>query len=200
MKFILGKKIEMTQMFDEKGNVIPVTLIEAGPCFVTQVKKNEKDKYEAVQVGFEELKAKKVKKPQKNTPYRYIKEFKEGVDFSKYNVGDKIDVSVFEENGEVSVSGISKGKGFQGGMKRWGFGGKPHTHGMKHEERAMGSVASGVNNRGRITPGKKMPGRMGNERNTIINLKIAKIDKEHNILAIRGAVPGKKGALLEIIG
>lgn len=197
MKFILGKKIEMTQMFDERGNVIPVTLVEAGPCFVTQVKKNEKDKYEAIQVGFEELKKSKIKKTNKRSPYRHIKEFKIGN--SKYNIGDKIDVSIFEENEKVRVSGVSKGKGFQGGVKRWGFGGKPHTHGMKHEERAMGSVASGVYNRGRITPGKKMPGRMGNERNTIINLKVAKIDKENNILAIKGAVPGKRGTLLEIV-
>lgn len=187
----------MTQMFDEKGNVIPVTLVEAGPCIVTQVKKSEKDKYEAVQIGFEELGKKRIKKANAKKPYRHIKEFKGNME---YNVGDKIDVSIFNDNDKIRVSGISKGKGFQGGVKRWGFGGKPHTHGAKHEERGMGSVASGVNNRGRITPGKKMPGRMGNERNTIINLKIAKIDKENNILAIKGAVPGRKGALLEIIG
>lgn len=198
MKFILGKKIEMTQMFDEKGNVIPVTLVEAGPCIVTQVKKNEKDKYEAIQVGFEELGKKRISKVNKKSPYRHKKEFRGEIDVSKYNIGDKIDVSIFTENETIQVSGISKGKGFQGGVKRWGFGGKPHTHGAKHEERGMGSVASGVNNRGRITPGKKMPGRMGNERNTIINLKIAKVDLVNNILAIRGAVPGKRGALLEI--
>ncbi len=190
----------MTQIFDEKGNAVPCTLVSAGPCYITQIKKNDKDKYEAVQIGFEELKAKKIKKTQKKKPYRHIKEFRKGADISKYNTGDKIDVSSFGENDIVMVSGISKGKGFQGGVRRWGFGGKPHSHGMKHEERAMGTVASGIPNRGRITPGRKMPGRMGNERVSVKNLRIMKIDKENNLMVIKGAIPGRKGTLLEIRG
>lgn len=196
MKFILGKKIEMSQIFDEKGNVIPVTLIKAGPCYVTQVKTKEKDKYESVQIGFEKLKEKKVKKPQKDRPYRYLREFKD--DASKYKVKDKIDVSVFREGNMVKISGISKGKGFAGGVKRWGFHGKSATHGTKHEERTIGSVGSAFPQR--VIKGKKMPGRMGAERVTVKNLKVVKVDVENNILAVKGAIPGHRGTLLEIRG
>ena len=196
MKFILGKKIEMTQIFDEKGNVIPVTLISAGPCFITQVKKNEKDKYEAIQIGFESLKEKKIRKTNKTKPYRFLKEFKGDIDSSKYNEGDKIDVSIFSEGENVRISGISKGKGFAGAVKRHGFGGKPATHGMKHEENTVGSV--GPSYPQRVIKGRRMPGHMGVERITVKNLKIAKIDLENNLLAIKGAVPGRRGTLLEI--
>jgi len=188
MKFILGKKIEMSQIFDEKGNVIPVTLIEAGPCYVTQIKEG------SVQIGFEKLKEKKVKKPQKDRPYRYFKEFKN--DVSKLKVKDKIDVSVFQEGDKVKISGISKGKGFAGGVKKWGFHGKSATHGTKHEERTIGSVGSAFPQR--VIKGKKMPGRMGTERITVKNLKVAKIDVENNIIMIKGAIPGHRGTLLEI--
>ena len=135
MKFILGKKIEMSQIFDKEGKVVPVTLIGAGPCFVTQVKIKEKDGYEALQIGFEKLK--KVKKSQKKAPYRYLREF-EG-DVSKIKEGDKIDASLFEEGEKVKVSAVSKGKGFAGGVKRWGFHGRSASHGTKHEERTIGS-------------------------------------------------------------
>jgi len=194
MKFILGKKIEMSQIFDEKGNVIPVTLVKAGPCYVTQIKTNEKDKYESVQIGLEKIEDKKVKKSKKKKPYRYLKEFK--AEDTKLKAGDKIDVSIFEEGDIVKVSGTSKGKGFAGAVKKWGFHGKPATHGTKHEERTIGSVGSAFPQR--VIKGKKMPGRMGTERITVKNLKIAKVDIENNIIMIKGAVPGHRGTLLEI--
>jgi len=206
--FILGKKIEMSQIFDEKGNVIPVTLVEAGPCFIVQIKTKEprstadgglrgkKDGYDAVQIGFEGLKEKKIKKPQKNKPYRYLKEFK--TDVSKYKIGDKIDVSVFKEGDKIKISSISKGKGFAGAVKRWGFHGRGASHGVKHEERTIGST--GCRFPQRVIKGKKMPGRDGSQRITIKNLKIVKIDPEKNLLAIKGAVPGRRGTLLEIRG
>jgi len=191
MKFILGKKIEMTQMFDEKKNVVPVTLIEAGPCFVLQVKTKEKDGYEAIQIGFEKLKEKKVKKPAKGKPYKYVREFE-----GEGKLGDQIDLSVFEEGEKVMVSSISKGKGYAGAVKKWGFHGRNASHGVKHEERTLGSIGSAFPQR--VIKGKKMPGRMGTERVTIKGLKIAKIDLKNNIIAIKGAVPGRRGTLLEI--
>jgi len=199
MKFIFGKKIEMSQIFDEKGNVIPVTLIKAGPCYITQIKTKEKDKYESVQIGFEKLKDKKIKKSQKSKPYRYLKEFRNKELKSKdqeLKVGDKIDVSTFKEGDKVKISGISKGKGFAGAVKKWGFHGKPATHGTKHEERTIGSIGSAFPQR--VIKGKKMPGRMGTERITVKNLKVAKIDVENNIIMIKGAIPGRRGTLLEI--
>jgi len=195
MKFILGKKIEMSQMFDEKGNVIPVTLIEAGPCYVTQVKTKEKDGYEAVQLGFLNLKKKKVKKPQKDRPYKYLKEFR--VSNLKLNVGEKIDVSVFKEGDLVKVSGTSKGKGFAGAVKKWHFKGRSPTHGTKHEEKSIGSI--GCRFPQRVIKGKKMPGRMGTERVTVKNLKVVKIDPVENLLVLKGAVPGCRSAILEIV-
>jgi large subunit ribosomal protein L3 len=193
MKFILGTKIKMSQMFDEKGNVVPVTLIEAGPCKVLQIKTKEKDGYPAVQVGFQK-KTKKIKKNEKGKEFKYLREFKNG----EYKVGDEITVSIFQEGEKVKVSGISKGKGFQGGVKRWGFSGRGATHGVKHEHRTLGSV--GMSFPERVIKGRKMPGRMGFERVTIKNLKIVKVDKENNLLVIKGAVPGRKGTLLEIRG
>lgn len=205
---MLGKKIEMSQIFDKQGNVIPVTLIEAGPCFITQIKTKEprsiannglrgkQDGYDAVQLGFERLKEKKIKKPQKKKPYRYLKEFK--TDVSKYKIGDKVDVSVFKEGDEVKISGVSKGKGFSGAVKRWGFHGRGASHGVKHEQRTLGSTGRRFPQR--TTKGKKMPGRAGSERITIKNLKIVKIDLEKNLLAVKGAVPGRRGTLLEIRG
>jgi len=196
----------MTQIFDEKENVIPVTLVEAGPCYITQIRTKEKDKYEAIQIGFEKLKEKKVKKPQKKKPFKYLREFSacggpaaggKG-DISKYKKGDKIDVSVFEEGDKVSISGVSKGKGFAGVVKRWGFKGGPATHGTKHTHRTIGSVGSMFPQR--VIKGKKMPGRMGSERITVKNLKVVKIMPENNLLAIEGAIPGRKGTLLEIRG
>ena len=195
MKFILGQKLGMSQVFDDKGNVVPVTLIEAGPCKVLQVKEKEKDGYNALQIGFKKIeKKKKIKKPMKKKPFRFLREFKNG----EYKVGDKIDVSVFQEGDSVKVSGISKGKGFQGAVKRWGFSGRGATHGVKHEHRTLGSVGTSFPER--VIKGRKMPGRMGSERVTVKNLKVVKIDKENNLLVIKGAVPGPRGTLLEIRG
>ena len=184
----------MSQIFDKEGKVIPVTIVEAGPCYVTQLKTKEKDGYEAVQIGFEKLKEKKITKSKKKKPFRYLKEFRD--DPKNYQLGQEINVSIFKEGDLVSVSGISKGKGFQGGVKRWGFSGRPATHGTKHEERTLGSV--GASTPSRVIKGKKMPGRAGGERVTIKNLEIVKIEPEKNLLYIKGAVPGSRGSLLEI--
>lgn len=195
MKFILGLKLKTSQIFDEKGNQIPITLIEAGPCQITQIKTKDKDGYEAVQAGFKKIeKTKKIKKPQNQKPFRYLREFKD--DISKYKVGDNVDASIFQEGDLVKVSGISKGKGFTGVVKRWGFSGRGASHGVKHEARTPGSVGSSFPER--VVKGKKMPGRMGTERVTIKNLKIVKIDPKNNLLIIKGAIPGRKGTLLEI--
>jgi len=193
MKFILGSKLEMTQMFDSTGKKIPVTLVEAGPCEILQQKTKEKDGYESLQIGFQKIKKeKKISRSQKKKPYQFQKEFKGG----DQKVGDKIDVSIFKEGDMVKVSGISKGKGFQGAVKLWNFSGRNATHGVKHEQRTLGSVGS--TDAQRVFKGKKMAGRMGSERITVKNLKVIKIDKDNNLLALRGAVPGRKGTLLEI--
>jgi len=184
----------MSQIFDEKGKLIPVTWIEAGPCQVTQVKTKEKDGYQAVQIGFKKVeKKKKIKKPMRKKPFKWLREFKNG----EYKIGEKIDASVFKEGDKVKISGISKGKGFAGAVKRWGFSGRDATHGVKHEHRTLGSVGSSFPER--VLKGRKMPGRMGAERVTVKNLKIVKIDKENNLLAVKGAVPGPRGTLLEIV-
>lgn len=193
MKFILGKKREMSQIFDEKGRVVPVTLIEAGPCFVTQLKNEEKDKYSAVQIGYVK-KSKNVKKTEKGKEYRYLKEFKNGDGLKQ---GDEINVSIFQEGDKVKISGVSKGKGFAGAVKRWNFKGHlSSTHGTKHENRTIGSI--GCRFPQRVIKGRRMPGRMGTDRTTVKNLKIAKIDKDNNLIAVKGAVPGGRGTLLEI--
>lgn len=194
VKFILGEKLGMSQMFDKQGNIVPVTIIKAGPCFITQIRDEKKDNYKAIQIGFKLLKDKKVKKPQKNKPYRYLREFSN--DVSKYKIGDKIDVNIFEEGDKIKVSGISKGKGFQGVVKRHGFSGGPATHGHRHVLRTPGSIGSAFPQK--VFKGKKMPGRAGGKRTTIKNLKIAVIDKENNLLAINGAVSGPVGGLVEI--
>lgn len=184
----------MSQIFDENGNTVPVTLIEAGPCYVTQIKTEKKDAYSAVQIGFEKIEKKnKIKKSQKGKEFKYVREFKNNKELKK---GDEIDVSVFKEGDKVLVSGISKGKGFAGAVKRWGFAGQTATHGTKHEQRTIGSVGSAFPQR--VIKGKKMPGRMGYERVTVKNLKIVKVDKENNLLAVKGAIPGRRGTLLEI--
>lgn len=195
MKFLLGKKIEMSQIFDEKGNVVPVTLILAGPCYVLQKKSKEKDGYQALQIGFEKItKEGKIRKPQKNKPYRYIREFLgEKEDLKE---GDEVSVSSFNTGDKVKISGISKGKGFQGGVKRHGFSGRNRTHGVKHEHRTIGSTGSRFPQR--VIKGRKMPGRMGYERVSVKNLKVVGVDKENNLLIVKGAVPGHRGTLLEI--
>ena len=202
MKFILGLKLGMSQIFDEKGNVIPVTLIEAGPCIVTQVKTKEKDGYSAIQIGFGE--AKKVTKAitghlKKIGKLFFLREFRNEepkINDKELKRGSKIDVSIFKEGDKVKVSGLSKGKGFAGVVKRWHFKGRPATHGTKHELRTPGSVGTSFPER--VIKGRKMPGRMGYVRVTVKNLKVVKVDLENNLLAVKGAVPGVKGALLEV--
>lgn len=196
MKFILGRKIEMSQIF-KGGKVIPVTLIEAGPCFVTQIKKNEKDKYESVQIGFEQKKDKKIKKSEKGKGFHFLREFKDGeIKIADYELEKKIDLSVFTEGERIKISAISKGKGFQGGVKRWGFKGRNSTHGTKHESRTIGSV--GRSGPEKVFKGKRMPGRMGADRVSIKNVEIIKIDSVNNLMAVKGAVQGRRGTLLEI--
>lgn len=192
MKFILGKKIEMTQIFQDK-KVVPVTLIQAGPCVVTQIKTEEKEGTEAVQIGFIP-KTKHIGKSEKGKEYKHIREFKREV--GELKQGDEITVADFEPGDKVRVSGMSKGKGFQGGVKRWGFKGMGASHGVKHHHRTIGSVGS--TGPAKVFKGKKMPGRMGYDRKTIDNLIVAKIDVENNIIAIKGAVPGRRGTLIEI--
>ncbi len=194
MKFILGKKIEMSQMFDQKGNIIPVTLIAAGPCVVLQKKTKAKEGYDAFQIGFVKIEKKnKIKKSMKGKEYRHIKEAR---DMTESNVGDEITVAAFTEGDKVNVIATSKGKGFQGGVKRHGFHGRNASHGMKHEARTIGSIGQRFPQH--TIKGRKMPGRMGFERVTVKNLKIAKIDAANNMIALQGAVPGHRGTLLEI--
>ncbi|MFH0987415.1 MAG: 50S ribosomal protein L3 [Patescibacteria group bacterium] len=195
MKFILGKKIGASQVFDEKGNIVPVTWISAGPCFVTQIKSKEKDGYDALQIGFQKKKDKKVKKTEKGKEYQYLREIRL-VKKENFKRGDEISASAFSEGDKVKISGISKGKGFQGVVKRWGFAGLPKTHGTKHMMRGPGSIGAGGAER--VFKGKKMGGRMGGERVTISDVKIIKVDKEKNLIAVKGAVPGSRGVLLEI--
>jgi large subunit ribosomal protein L3 len=195
-KFILGKKIGMSQMFDEKGNVIPLTWVEAGPCIVLQIKNKEKDGYTAVQLGFEK-KTKNLKKTEEGKEYKHIKEFRiKDSEFKMSKVGDKVDASIFREKERVKISGISKAKGFQGVVKRWGFAGASKTHGTKHTLRKPGSI--GATDAERVFKGKKMAGRTGGKRTTIQNLEIVKVDKEKNLIGIKGAVPGRRGTILEI--
>lgn len=196
MKFILGKKVQMSQMFDEKGNVVPVTLITAGPCMVLQKKTKEKEGYNALQIGYEKLEKKnKIKKTMKGKEYRYVKEAK---DIEEAQVGQEITVSLFKEGDEVTVIGVSKGKGFQGAVKRHGFHGRNRTHGMKHDARTLGSIGHRFPQH--TIKGQRMHGRMGTDRVTVKNLKIAKIDVEKNLLFVKGAVPGYRGTLLQIQG
>jgi len=202
-KAILGKKIGMTQIFDEDGLVIPVTVIEAGPCTVVQKKTIETDGYNAVKVGFEDVPERKLNKPEKglfskiNVPFKkYLKEFKLE-DCDKYEVGQEIKVSdMFAAGDVVDVSGISKGKGYQGATKRHGFSIGRKTHGSKYH-RGAGSMGSATTP-GRVFKGKKLPGHMGAERVTIQNLNVVKVDAERNLLLVKGSVPGPKGGLLII--
>jgi large subunit ribosomal protein L3 len=198
MKFILGKKIEMTQRFKEDGRVVPVTVVASGPCSVTQIKSSEKDGYRAVQIGYD--KKKKINKPLKGhlkglDNFRYVKEFRieESVELKH---GDKITVGVFQPGDIVSVVGTSKGKGFQGVVKRHGFKGGPGSHGDKDQHRAPGSI--GATDAARVFKGMRMAGHMGDSRATVTNLEIVEIDPEKNLLFIKGAVPGARGSLLLI--
>ena len=183
-------------MFDKNGKMTPVTLVAVGPCFILQKKSKEKDGYQALQIGFKKITKKdKIGKSMKGKEYKYIKECRtEGEDTS--NVGDEINATAFVEGDKVKVSGMSKGKGFQGGVKRHGFHGRNATHGVKHEERTIGST--GCRFPQHVIKGRKMPGRMGYERISVKNLQVMKIDAGSNLLVLKGAVPGRTGALLEI--
>jgi len=194
MKFILGRKIEMSQIFDEQDKIVPITIVKAGPCYVTQVKDEKKDGYKAVQIGFEKLEDRKVKKPLKEKPYRVLREFRIN-EKPDIKIGHEINVTVFQEGDKVNIRGKTKGKGFAGAVKRWGFVDKAKAHGAK-DMRRVGSTGSRFPQR--TIKGRKMPGRMGSETKTIKNLKIIQIDPENNLLAIKGAIPGHRKTLLEI--
>ena len=200
-KGIIGRKVGMTQIFDDAGKVVPVTVIEAGPCVVAQKKCVETDGYAALQLGFEDVKSKHSNKPleghfKKNelATKRYLKEFKFDED---KNVGDVIAADIFAEGETVDVTGISKGKGFQGTIKRHGQSRGRETHGGGPVHRHAGSMGA-CSDPSRIMPGKKMPGHMGNDQVTIQNLDIVKIDTESNLLCVKGGIPGVKGGLVVI--
>jgi len=198
MKFILGKKVEMSQIFDEKGNVIPVTLIKAGPCKVSQVKNGEKDGYKAIQIGYD--KRKKMTSALKGHlkdlgEFAHIREFRTE-EIGDLKRGDNITVGTFEIGEKVKVTGTSKGKGFQGVVKRHGFHGSPASHGHKDQLRMPGSI--GATEPARVFKGKKMGGHMGNERISVKNLEIIKIDLENNILYVKGAIPGRRGSMVMV--
>jgi len=203
LKGLLGKKIGMTQIFDEDGAAIPVTVIEAGPCYVTQVRDVESDGYAAVQLGFGEVKPKRLTGGQLGhlkrndlPPLRYLREFRTKDD-AEVNKGDQVTVEVFEVGDHVDITGTSKGRGFAGVVKRHGFGGGPKTHGQSDRQRAPGSIGA-TSGTARVFKGKRMPGHMGNRRVTSQNLKIVLVDEERNLIGVRGAVPGPKGGLLVI--
>lgn len=205
MKFILGKKIGMSQLFDEKGDVVPVTFIQAGPLTVLQKRETGKDGYEAVQFGYGIRNKKNIAKPQKGHfkdlgSFSVVREFRpSGTENSAPNVGDMIDVSVFAEGDMIKIAGVSKSKGFQGVVKRHGFLGAPASHGTKHALRSPGSIG-GAGLRNRVIKGTRMAGRMGGERVTIEGLEVMKVDPQENMLVVKGAVPGIRGGLLEIRG
>ena len=204
LKGLIGKKVGMTQIFDETGSVIPVTLIEAGPCYVTQVRDQANDGYVAVQLGFDEAKPKRLSGGQlghlkRNSlpPLRFLREFREKN--SDLKEGDKVTVEVFAVGEIVDVVGTSKGKGFQGAVKRYHFRGGPKTHGQSDRERAPGSRGSGTTP-GRVYKGARGPGHMGDDRVTAQNLKVVLVDVERNLLGVRGTVPGARGGLVIIKG
>ena len=202
-KGIIGKKLGMTQIFDQNGNVIPVTVVEAGPCLVTFKKTAEKDGYEAVQLGYGEIKANKVTKPMKGhfdkndvAPKRVLKEFRLD-DISTLNIGDVVKADAFEEGEAVDVQGVSKGKGYAGVIKRHGFSRLKMSHGTGPVARHGGSLGA-CSTPSRVYKGRKMAGHMGAVKVTVQNLAVAKVDVENNILAIKGAVPGPKGGYVYI--
>ena len=203
-KAIIGKKIGMTQIFDETGKVTPVTVIEAGPCVVVQKKTMETDGYEAVQMGYGDLKPNRVNKPMKGhfakgdvAPKKHLKEFRMD-DCAALNVGDIIKADVFEAGDYVDVSGISKGKGFAGVIKRYNNHRLKETHGTGPVARQSGSMGA-CSTPSRIFKGKKMPGQMGAEKVTVQNLTVVKIDAENNLIAVKGAIPGPKKGIVTII-
>ena len=202
MKALIGRKIGMTQIFNDEGQVIPVTAIEVGPCTITQIKTEEQDGYTAVQLGFGEVKDSKLTKPEKGkfaksnvTPKKYLREFRvdsvEGM-----NVGDELNADSFAAGDKVDVQGTSKGKGFQGVIKRWGQHRGPMGHGSMYHRRpgSMGPTSTP----GRVFPGKHLPGHMGDVTVTVQNLEVVKVDLDKNIILVKGSVPGAKGSILKV--
>lgn len=202
LKAILGKKLGMTQLFTEDGLLVPVTVVEAGPCVVTQIKTQEKDGYNALQLGYDDIREKLVNKPKQghfdkiSAPYkRYLKEF--NIDNTEeYSVGNELKVDNFVEGDMIDVTGTSKGKGFAGNIKRWNQSRGPESHGSRYH-RKPGSLGSSATP-SRVLKTKRLPGRMGGEKITVRNLEVVKVDAGRNLLMIKGAVPGIKGALLTI--
>ena len=201
-KAIIGKKVGMTQIFDETGKVIPVTVIEAGPCVVAQVKSNETDGYNAVQLGFGDVKESKLTKPKMGefkksnlTPKKHLREFRLA-DVSNVKVGDEIKADIFTEGETVDIQGTKKGKGFQGVIKRHGQSRGPMGHGSMYHRRpgSMGSTSTP----GRVFKGKKLPGHMGRVTITIQNLDVVRVDMDKNVILLKGSVPGAKGSILKI--
>lgn len=206
MKFIIGTKEYMTQIFDDEGNVIPTTIVKVAPVTVTQVKGTDKDGYEALQVGFGTRKAKNINKSVKGHTkdlgnFQLLREVRMDhtqSDKKDWKVGDTIDLSAFADGDKVVISSVSKGKGFQGVVKRHGFKGGPRSHGQKHSERAPGSI--GTAGFQRVFKNMRMAGRMGSDKVTYKNVKIVKIDPETNEIYLKGQVPGRKGTVVEIKG
>jgi large subunit ribosomal protein L3 len=202
LKGLIGKKIGMTQIFDDNGAAVPITLIEAGPCYVTQVRRVDSDGYNAVQLGFGETKPKSLTGGQLGhlkrndlPPLRFLREFR--VKELDVKEGDPVTVEVFSVGEHIDVVGVSKGKGFAGVVKRYHFRGGPKTHGQSDRQRAPGSIGA-TSGTARVFPGKRMPGHMGNRRVTSANLEIVLVDTERNLIGVRGAVPGARGGLLVI--
>ena len=200
---IIGKKVGMTQIFDATGKVIPVTVVEAGPCTVTQIKTVEKDGYASIQLGYADISDKKLTKPMKGhfakagvSAKKYLKEFRIE-DCSQYNVGDIVLADLFKEGDKVDVVGTSKGKGYAGVVKRWNARMQQHTHGVGPVHRSVGSMGANTDP-SRVMPGKKMAGHLGAEQVTVQNLQIVKVDAESNMIAVKGAIPGPKGGIVYI--
>lgn len=200
LKGLIGKKIGMTQIFDDKGAAIPVTIIEAGPCYVTQVRQIESDGYSAVQLGFDEVKPKRLTggelghlKRNKLPPLRFLREFRAKA--PQVKEGDQVTVDLFELGERVDIVGTTKGKGFMGAVRRYHFRGGPRTHGASDRERAPGSRGSGTTP-GRVYKGSRGPGHMGDDRVTSQHLKVVLIDTERNLIGVRGAVPGSRGGMV----
>ncbi len=202
-KGIIGKKIGMTQLFDEKGNVIPVTVINAGPCVVVAKKTKEKEGYDSVKLGFQDIEERKLNKPMKGmfakagvSYKKYLKEFRlEGA--AEMNVGDVVTADTFEAGEKIDVTGLTKGRGYSGVIKRWGAHRLRMTHGTGPVHRQVGSMGAN-SSPSRVFKNKKMAGQYGNEKVTILNLEVVKIDADNNLIAVRGAVPGPRGGIVYI--
>lgn len=201
---LLGKKTGMTRIFDTSGNIIPVSIIEAGPCFVAQIKTKDKDGYDAVQLSFDDKRLKSVNKPLKGhfdkakiAPKKFLTEFR-NYEIKDLNAGSELGVDIFQEGDRIDIQGVTKGKGFQGVVKRHGFSGGSKTHGQSDRQRAPGSIGSS-SYPSRVFKGQKMAGRMGGDNLTIRNLKIIKVEKEANLIYLKGAIPGHINGYVKLI-